>query len=144
MSTEWMSTNTLLIVSRDDLDPPEVSRRLGLEPTVALAPDKSRTFKNGAGLWSLASNEGTGTSTDAQIEALSGFILTIHDQLESLRSDGYCIELLVIGHVTGIHQIRINPHTFRSLQKLDLPVAFVTRRAASDEDLFWADFDTQN
>ncbi|MBF6394919.1 DUF4279 domain-containing protein [Nocardia cyriacigeorgica] len=144
MSEEWTSTNTLLVVSRDDLDPSEVSRRLELEPTIALVPDKSRSFKNGAGLWSIAASEGAGTSTDAQIEALSGFILPIRDQLESLRSDGYCIELLVIGHVTGIHQIKINPRTFRTLQRLDLPVAFTTRRAASDEDLFWADFDAQN
>ncbi|MBF6289851.1 DUF4279 domain-containing protein [Nocardia cyriacigeorgica] len=143
MPAEWTSPNSVLVVTREDLDPHEISRRLGMKPTIALAPDKSRSFKNGAGLWSVAASEGTGTSTGAQIEALSSSILPVRPQLEALGQEGYSIELLIIGHVSGVHQIHISPNIFRSLQILDLPVAFITRRSASEEDLFWANFDAQ-
>ncbi|WP_280212023.1 DUF4279 domain-containing protein [Nocardia cyriacigeorgica] len=140
MTEEWTSTTSFLVVSREDLDPEEISGRLELEPTISLAPDKSRPFKNGAGLWSISADTRT-ESTDAQLESLCSSTLAIRDRLESLREEGHTIELIVVGHVSGIHQIPIAPTTLRSLQRLNLPVAFTTRRAASEEDLFWAEFD---
>lgn len=139
MANEWESGAAMLVITKDDLDSSEVTRHLGIAPSVTIEPRNDRSFKDGAGIWSIIVDQSAHKSTPGQIKILEDTIEPIHSQLSALRDNGYSAEVIITGRVERIHQVPLDVATLQSLYRLGLPVSFTTRRAPTDEDAFWAE-----
>lgn len=137
MAQEWDSATAILVITKEDLNPSDITQGLGVSPSITLEPSSDRSFKDGAGVWAIVVDQGANESTSGRFAILENAIEPIRSQLAKLRDNGYSVEVLLTGHVDRIHQIPLDAPTLQSLHRLGLPVSFTTRRSRTDEDVFW-------
>ncbi|WP_165956144.1 DUF4279 domain-containing protein [Streptomyces hainanensis] len=132
---QWQSLSLALLITKADLSPDELTRRLGTEPDIARAPGEEQAFREGAGCWIL-----TATASDVAglLDALSPRVAPLASELAALREEGYRVQLDISGHIdSGMHHLTISPDLIAELARLGLPLSFTTRssKVGSDEDL---------
>ncbi|WP_188829195.1 DUF4279 domain-containing protein [Nocardia camponoti] len=121
-----------------ELDPGEITAGLQLAPTVAYAPEPTREFRSGAGIWALIDGpEPDGTHIADQIARLSQQ-LTGHDAaINELRKRNYRVEILVTGWIENRRYLDLDLESLKQLHAFGLPVNFTVHREPSAVDLFF-------
>lgn len=119
----WVLSDVELVVSKDDLNPQEVTERLGLTPTGTRLPGPSRWEPPGeeAGLWLF----GCADRDLSLAEQLNRVLDAVEPRVESLQgllSDGFDVTLKLVGNVGRGAMTKLPEHAVARVAALGIPL----------------------
>ncbi|MEU9303069.1 DUF4279 domain-containing protein [Streptomyces sp. NPDC048269] len=121
---EWVLTDVSLVVRKADLDPGEVTERLGLQPTAVRAPGADRWGPPGEtdGQWRLTSDERTARILPDQLREILSAAEGCEQELHALQREGCTVSLAVYGFAGHGARIFLPADTVSRLARLGFPL----------------------
>lgn len=135
----WESLGVALLITGPELDPGELTRRLGVVPDLARGPNEAPDFRDGAGCWALRATSGSEPGAlDGLVRTMLDRVRHLRPELTALRAEGHRVSLDVSGQVHHRERLVLDAELLSAVAELGVPLSFsaeITR--VGDEEGFW-------
>ncbi|MGY4276695.1 hypothetical protein ACVILE_002875 [Streptomyces sp. M18.1] len=128
----WDSPAAALLISGKDLAPQDVTRTLGITPSLTREPTAASRFRPGEGVWVVQVTARPGQGLDGALDELVGLVSGRLRSIQSLRESGLTVRIDLSGQVDGRARLPVSPHSLSRLAALALPLSFTTRAVPSE------------
>ncbi len=125
------SLTAALLITKSDLDPGDLTQRLGTQAdfTRSADADAECRFRGGVGCWALTAS---GDDVSGALGALLPRIAPLAGELAALRAEGHRVQVDVAGRVDRVRRLTVPGDVLARVAGLGLPLSFTTESAADD------------
>ncbi|MEU9141877.1 DUF4279 domain-containing protein [Streptomyces sp. NPDC048404] len=138
--SSWGTPQAALLITGRNLQPQDITAKLGIAPTFSKEPAAGSSFRPGEGCWALQVTGSPEQGFDGLVDELSKLISHALEQLQDVRRRGHSVQLDLSGHVRSGSRAVLSSHVLACAARLDLPVSLTTDAdppARSEDLLDW-------
>ncbi|MCX2928617.1 DUF4279 domain-containing protein, partial [Streptomyces sp. NEAU-W12] len=134
----WDSLAATLLITGEDLTPGDVTRALGISPSLYREPTADSRFRPGEGIWAIQVTAGPHQGLEEALNELADLISGVLEGVRELDESGLTVQVDLSGRVDGRTRIPLSPHALSRVAALGLPLSFTTGAVPSErsEDLW--------
>ncbi|PWI11217.1 hypothetical protein DIZ27_07455 [Streptomyces sp. NWU339] len=134
----WDSPTATLLITGENLTPGEVTRALGISPSLSREPTADSRFRPGEGIWAIQVTAGPPQGLEGALDELADLISGVLEGIRELEESGLTVQVDLSGQVDGRTRIPVSPRALSRVATLGLPLSFTTGAVPSErsEDLW--------
>ncbi|MEU1279774.1 DUF4279 domain-containing protein [Streptomyces sp. NPDC005805] len=119
----WVLTRVELVLSSPELDPDDVTRRLGLQPTGALRPGPRRWNPGDtSGYWGFENSERSARSLREQLDEVLSAAESCLGPLREILREGVEASVTIHGYADNDSEIVFSPTEMDRMARLGIPL----------------------
>ncbi|ONK12229.1 hypothetical protein [Streptomyces sp. MP131-18] len=127
----WESLTATLLITKSDLNPDDLTQRLGTPPDFSRSADADAgaRFRGGVGCWALRT---AGDDVPGALGALLPRVAPLIGELAALRAEGHRVQINVAGGIDRGRRLTVPGEILARVAGLGLPLSFTTESAAGN------------
>ncbi|CAM5687907.1 hypothetical protein SHIRM173S_09522 [Streptomyces hirsutus] len=134
----WDSPAATLLITGEGLTPGDVTRTLGISPSLYREPTADSRFRPGEGVWAIQVTAGPHQGLEEALDELADLISGVLEGIRELEESGLTVQVDLSGRVDGRTRIPVSPHALSRVAALGFLLSLTTEVVPSErsEDLW--------